>query len=762
MIHPVPLMPVPVESKLVTPSATLPLQSTALRVQAAGGIARVVLEQRFENQHPDPLAVTYTFALPAEAAVSGFAFAIGERRIEGQVEKRSAAREQFEQAIAEGKTAALFEQERSSLFRQELGNVPPGAEVRCEIVIDQRLRWIDEGAWEWRFPLAAAPRYLGGADRVADREQIAFEVAATLAPRASLQMAVADVLAAGATPESPSHRIRPGDAGRIELDDGNQTALDRDLVVRWRVAGLAPSVHARAERSEQRADAHALLTIVPPLAAAHAQSVARDLIVLLDTSGSMQGEPLDQARRVAMALVDGLGDRDRVELIEFSGAPRRFRKTALLGTSANKRAALEWLAKLRASGGTEMRDGVLEALAPLRTEAQRQVVLITDGLIGFEQEIVQTVLEKLPRGSRVHTVGVGSSVNRSLTGPTARAGRGVEVVIGLGEDPERAAARIRARTEQPIVVDVELSGDALQEAAPACIPDLYAGAPVLVSARVRPEGGELVVSGRTPIGSWEQRVYVEPKSGSGLLASLFGREAVEDAEMRLAAGADHEEIDRLVEKLGLQYRISTRLTSWIAFDTTPSVDPRAPTRRETVPQMLPHGTSIEGLGLRPAMHLALTARMAPLAMAAPMASAAPAPRGPSARLSAHRPPQAEKLGLLNRALDRVFGTAPVSDKPAEVARGRIGKRDGKVVTIHLEVLTELDWNESALAAATALIELDDGTTIEAKVVVARSTRGGRLLPGQHAKLVLELARELRGPARIIRFDPDFGLYIPLA
>lgn len=763
MIHPVPMTPAPAQSKLVTPAATLPLESTALRVEASGGIARVRLEQRFKNSHPDPLAVTYTFALPADAAVSGFAFTVGDRRIEGEVEERRAARERFEQAIAEGKTAALFEQERSSLFTQELGNVPPGAEVRCEIAIDQRLRFIDEGSWEWRFPLAAAPRYLGGPGRVEDAAAIALDVAEALAPRASLQMTIGDALARGSAAESPSHPTEV-EGGRLEFASGNQVALDRDVVVRWRVAALEPSVCTRAERSANHEGAHALLTIVPPLPEIHAQSVARDLIVLLDTSGSMDGAPLEQARRVAMALVDGLGDRDQIELIEFSSAPRRFRKAALPATQDNKRAALDWLAKLRASGGTEMRDGVLEALAPLRPAAQRQVVLITDGLIGFEQEIVQAIVHELPRGCRVHTVGVGSSVNRSLTGPAARAGRGVEVVIGLGEDPERAAARLRARTEQPIVVDVQMSGSALLETAPACIPDLYAAAPVLVSARVRAEGGELVVSGRAGSGQWEQRVRIEPSEGSGVVATLFGREAVEDAETRLAAGADRDEIDALVEQLGLQYRIATRLTSWVAVDKTPSVDPRVPTRREAVPHMLPYGMSIEGLGLRgPTRMAGAPSTVAAFAIAGAAAPVPRAPAGPMMRMRVEEPlAHAESRGVLGRAFGSSFGTGRLTTAPTDLVRGRIIKRDGNTLVIHVEVLAALDWDESALAAATARIELDDGTSVDAKVVLAQSTRSARLLPGQHAKLALLLDRALSRPARFVRFEPDFGLYIPLA
>jgi Ca-activated chloride channel family protein len=138
----------------------LPLEGITLRGDASGGLARIVLEQRFRNPYPDPLRVTYQLPLPPEAAVSGYGFQIGPRRIVGEVDRVAAARERFEQALIQGQTAGLLEQARSSLFTQEIGNIPSGVEVVAELVIDQRLRWLEEGAWEWRFPTVVAPRYL--------------------------------------------------------------------------------------------------------------------------------------------------------------------------------------------------------------------------------------------------------------------------------------------------------------------------------------------------------------------------------------------------------------------------------------------------------------------------------------------------------------------------------------------------------------------------------------------------------------------------
>jgi Ca-activated chloride channel family protein len=301
------------------------------------------------------------------------------------------------------------------------------------------------------------------------------------------------------------------------------------------------------------------------------------------------------------ALIETLEGDDQLELISFGDRPHRWKRGPVKATREAKKEALAWVERLQAEGGTEMKSGILEALAPLRPGAQRQVVLITDGLIGFESEIVATIHDRLPPGCRVHTVGVGSGINRSLTGPAARAGHGVEILLDLDGDEQEATRQLLARTCAPQVTQLSLGGDALLDHAPACLPDLFAGAPALLSLRLRPEGGLLQLQGQTADGPWSAQLQVPPQhhgEGSPSLPALHARERVEDLEALRARGRDQRALDQQIEQLGLDFQISTRLTSWIAVTEQRTVSPGSTSRKENVSQELPYGTSAVHFGLR--------------------------------------------------------------------------------------------------------------------------------------------------------------------
>ena len=805
-----PAMPSSSSSSDTTPSCggtlvcvdgrTLPLRCARLLGRHRAGLGRITLEQTFENPYAEPLRVTYQLPLPEEGAVSGFSFRIGDREIVGEVDRKDRARERFEQAIAQGRSAAHLEQERGSLFTQEVGNIPPGTAVAVKIEIDQRLVWIPDaglgaGGWEWRFPTVVAPRYLGAAGRTPDAARVAVTTTEQARPiTMSMEVELADVMPHGSAASSPSHAL-VSDRGRVRFADEG-VGLDRDVVVRWPVAtpkvGLEIDVARPKPGHAMQEHLFGLLTVVPP-SVRSAAPVARDLVVLLDTSGSMSGEPLEQAQRVTSALIDGLTERDTLELIEFSSSARRFAEAPMAATAQARARALKWVGSLRASGGTEMVSGILAALQGVRPEAQRQVVVITDGLIGFERDVVAAILEQLPPGSRLHTVGVGSAVNRSLTGPAARAGRGLEVVIGLGEDPERATRRILDRTADPIVVDLELEGEALLEQAPLRLPDLYAGCPALISVKLAPGGGTLRLRGRTAAGLWEARIEAQtPAEGQGSpgVITCFAREQVEDHELMWTAGADRKQADAAITGLGLNFQISTRLTSWVAISEQIDVDPGDPTRRESVPQEIPYGMSVEGLGLR-ATSLGAPAGPPPAPMAAPARSSG---RGTTIRRRGAAP-ERQKKQADNGKLSSTFGgvgsrsddfdadalaaegfanddfaeMAEAEEPSAEVVKERREQAgalrrpgyQGLVVSksedtwiIEVIITETTRWQPRGIVS----IRLSDGTGIQASVVPEGTTRSGDLAAGVRVRLVLQLATSTTLEPWELSFDNDGHLF----
>jgi len=574
----------------------LPLEQTSLSAEAGGGIARSVLRQRFRNHGREALEVTYLLPLPSEGAVSGYSFELSGVVTRGKVETARLAREQYEEALLAGRSAALLEQERSSVFRQAIGNVPPGQHIDLEVTIDHPLSWVGDG-WELRFPTVVAPRFqsgTSGSSTVPIALSSSDDFSTVSAPH-EVTLQILDELRGPAS--SPSHalQVAPSDPARVSIA---QARLDRDVVVRWSVA--AAEVGARLETARIEGDQQfGLLTLLPP--GTEPRAVPRDLIVLLDTSGSMAGEPLSQAVRVVSALVESLRDEDRLELIEFGSSARRWRESAVAATAQHKRDATAWLAKLRAGGGTEMRSGIHAALAWLRPGALRQVVLVSDGLIGFEREVLEQLSRRLPDSCRFHSVGVGHGTNGSLLTPAARAGRGACIIVTPGEDVEPACARLLARTAQPLVVNLRLSGTALATA-PLRAVDLYSGCPALVPLALRAAGGSLEIAGETSDGAFARRLTVEPRepgTGQARLAALYARDRIEDLELALAAGTSGvDDVEREIEGLGLRFQIASRLTSWVAVSEQVNVDGTRSSRRVEQPQQMTAGVSAEGLGLR--------------------------------------------------------------------------------------------------------------------------------------------------------------------
>ncbi len=607
-----------------------PLRSAALEARADGGVAATVLRQHYQNPYAEPLEVLYTLPLPADGSVTGYTITIGERVIRGEVRPREEARQEYERALIEGRTAGLLEQDRADTFTQKLGSLPAGLEVAVEIETLQPLGFLpaaDERPprWEYRFPTVVGVRYQGAPGRVPDAERLDPDRADGGGTPLRLD---ATLLIAGdgmpePAPHAPHHDVELAEephGTRVTLREAAR--LDRDLVIRWTAARDEVGVRLVEGPGLDGDDGrYALLSVTPPRGVA--QALPRDLTLLIDASGSMDGQPIRRAREISERLVRSLEPGDRFEILAFASEPRRLVDGTLEATPETIELAVRRLRGLRAGGGTEMASAITEALRPLRPDSQRQVVLLTDGYVGFEGEVIQSALQRLRPGARVHTVGIGSAPGRTLTRALARAGRGVEVLVGDDDGIDEAAGRLLRATVRPVLTELEVRGSAVAGVAPQRPGDVFAGEPRLLALELEPAGGTVEVRGRLA-GSdepWVQVVEVPSTQGESDAAlpagALYGRETIEDIELRLVADAGSgksEAIESEIEAVAMRHRIASRRTSLVAVAEEPSVDPRKPRRRERLPVELPAEVSAEGVGLtgfaapmlRKTMHLGVT------------------------------------------------------------------------------------------------------------------------------------------------------------
>lgn len=564
-----------------------PLEAARVAAEASGGIAFSTLVQTYRNPYTEPLEVVYTLPLPADGAVIGYAMRLGSRIIRGEVRSREDARAAYEKAMFEGRAAGLLEQDRDDTFTQRLGSLPAGEQAEITIEVLHPLAFLlgtgEFGPqWEYRFPTVVGVRYEGAAGRVPDADRLEVDRAA----------------GAGAIPTRIDLTLTTIDDTGASERHVETMRLDRDLVVRWAAGGA--TIGARlVEGPGLPGDGgrYGVLTITPPPVVEKA--FARDLTILLDASGSMSGQPIEWAKDVAAGALRSLVAGDRFEVLAFAGRPRSLTGGIVEVNEASVRRALGELAALQAGGGTEMADAVIEALRPLRAGSQHQVVLITDGEIGFEDEIVARIVNGLPDGARLHTVGVGAAPNRTLTSRAARAGRGVESFVCGDAEVPGTVRRLIAAMAQPILTDVKISATALRGAAPGRPRDVLAGQPLVVAVELDPEGGALEVSGRLAgrAEPWTCRLTVPPVSAregpvtTVPLGALYGRETI--ADLGMSAAHDEER----VLKVALRHRIASRVTSLVAVSDEPSVDPKAPRRRVTLPVEVPAYVSAEAVGL---------------------------------------------------------------------------------------------------------------------------------------------------------------------
>lgn len=591
-----------------------PLLSTDVVIKVSGLVARAQVKQTFRNPSDGWHEGVYVFPLPENSAVDRLRMTIGERIVEGAIRERSAAQKDYARAKHSGRRAALLEEERPDIFTSSVANVGPREDIVVEIEYQQTLRY-DSGRFSLRFPMTVGVRYIPGAPladstgsgwspdttRVSDASRITPPaIHPSKGPINPVSIRV-EVDAGGplARIDSPYHRISLRSDGPrrdiVELEDG-VTPANRDFELAWTPAPK-PEPRAAWFTEKRGGKTYGLLMIMPPQATGDTRRVPREAIYVIDTSGSMSGTSIAQAKEALLLAIDGLSPEDRFNIIEFNSYARPLFKDARPATREHRAEARGWVKGLRAQGGTEMALALDLALNGGESgERVRQVVFLTDGQVGNEDELFKLIRARLG-DSRLFTVGIGSAPNSHFMTKAAGIGRGTFTTIGKVEEVREKMGALFARLESPVLkgVRIDWPEGAGAETWPSRIPDLYAGEPVVVTTALERAQGRAKVSAMHGAALWEETFLLDqPAEGSGL-GVLWARDKVASLMDAMREGASAEETQAKIIELALTHHLVTKYTSLVAIDRSPARPADADLKTAALPVNLPEGWSYEGV-----------------------------------------------------------------------------------------------------------------------------------------------------------------------
>ena len=590
-----------------------PLLATDVVIDVAGIVARARVTQRFINPSGDWREAVYVFPLPPDAAVDHLDVRVGTRRIVGVIRERGAARKVYEEAKQSGRKAALVDQERPNLFTTRVAAIGPGEAIEVSIEYQQTLRFAD-GAFSLTFPLAITPRYVPGtplamplaADgRLPDTDEVddASRITPPLVhPRhGKVNPVTLTVHVEAGVPlgriESRHHEARvteaPGYRYTVTLD--GPVPADRDFELRWvPEAGSAPAAAVFGETREGRG--YVLAMLMPTLPDVALPRVAREITFVIDTSGSMSGSSIVQAKAALVAALGRLQPGDRFNVIEFNSHARALFATPLPVDPATLGRARSFVSALRADGGTEMREALVLALAPGEAPPGlvRQVVFLTDGAVGNEDALFALIRERLGT-RRLFTVGIGSAPNAHFMRKAAQFGRGTHTSVGDVDEVQARMGELFRKLESPVLTDVAIDWPAGAEAWPRELPDLHAGEPIVATAALPALDGEVVVRGRLAGRPWSTRLPLSAVGGHEGVHVLWARAKIEALADAQTAGAHADEVRAGIVRVALAHHLVSRYTSLVAVEATPTMPAGIEAVRTAIPGNLPHGQEYEAI-----------------------------------------------------------------------------------------------------------------------------------------------------------------------
>ena len=571
---------------------------TGIQLDITGLVARVEITQRFSNNGSHWAEGTYRFPLPAGAAVDRLLIKVGDRLLEGEIQERETARRVYQKARDSGKTATIVEQQRHNQFETRLANIGPGESIDITISYLQNVSYSDF-SYHLRLPMTFTPRWEPGQqdnpgattiDQANPRLVPAHSSTShTLQLRANLVSAVEF-----SAIESRFHDvdIRQVDNGyKVELLNTNEIT-DRDFELSW--TPMLQSHPSASLTTFNDGDAvYAQLMLAPPIADS-IQPQAREVVLIIDTSGSMEGASLVQAKAALSHALKSLGDDDFFNLLQFNSTTQQLFEQSVPVTRTSLYQAQNFITSLKANGGTDMAPALEMALAmPEAPQLMRQVVFITDGAVSNETDLLQMVADDLG-DSRMFTIAIGHAPNSWFMRKAAEIGRGSYIHIGKPDEVEKQMSALWGRIQLPALTDICVDWGDSAEYYPEVIPDLYAGEPLWLLARLPSEPTMIGLCGTLNGKDWNLNIngWDAARGGPGgdNLAKLWARKKIESLEDSLMFGADPELTQLEVTGTALEYGLLTRHTSLVAVDKTPRRDSSELLTQSDIPSLLPAGS----------------------------------------------------------------------------------------------------------------------------------------------------------------------------